>query len=159
MAPWNKDLHMYLQWALKTAQMMGTWDGWNKTFLVPLVCLQMIEKTDSIEFSKECPLQQNFEWHGMSNSWHRLWIPGLIHANLENTVQWELGKAREHHTGQWAEQQGWSIWVLPPLLYRNISSAMLPKCEWWLPCLSIADLICAFSTRCSLDGKCFHFLC
>lgn len=68
MAPCNKDLHMCLQQALKTAQMMGTWDQRNKTFLVPLVCLQMIEKTDS----KECPIQQNFEWHGMSNSWHRL---------------------------------------------------------------------------------------
>lgn len=44
-----------------------------------------------------------------------------------------------------------------PLLYRNISSEMLPKCEWWLPCFSIADVVCAFSTRCNLGIKCFHF--
>lgn len=152
---WNKDLHMCLQWALKTAQMMGTWDQRNKTYLVPFVCLQMIEKTDS----KECPIQQNFEWHGMSNSWHRLWIPGLIHVNLEKHCAMSAGEGKRasHWAVSWTA--GLVLLGASPLLYRNISSAMLPKCVRGLPCLSIADLICAFSTRSNLGRKCFQLLC
>lgn len=28
-------------------------------------------------------IQQHFEWHGVSNFWHRLWIADLISENLD----------------------------------------------------------------------------